>query len=222
MGNNLRIACLHTASSNIAVFEAAAQTLGLECPVLDHEVRADLLLAAERAGGLTPDILDRTKSALLALSKRADVVVLTCSTLGPAVEGMTSATPVPVMRVDAVLAHKAVKDGGTVIALCAVETTVAPTTRIFREAARDTNAVVEVRLVPGAWEMFKAGNMKGYLAAIADAADKAYEDGATIVALAQASMAHASSLVKKGPHPLSSPTAGLLAAIEVALTRLLC
>jgi hypothetical protein len=62
--------------------------------------------------------------------------------------------------------------------------------------------------------------MHGYLAAIADAADKAYDDGAVIVALAQASMSQASSLVKKGPPPLDSPTTGLMAAIEAVSKRL--
>ena len=48
------MACLHTAQSNVAVFEAA-------CPdgvQLSHAVRPDLLAAAE-AGGLTPAIAAR-------------------------------------------------------------------------------------------------------------------------------------------------------------------
>ena len=215
----MRIGCLHTADSNIAVFDAAAQALGPDRPVLNHEVRADLLLAAEQAGGLTSDIADRTRAALLALCDGNDVVVLTCSTLGPAVEGIESAVSIPVLRIDASLAKQAVRVSGKVVALCAVESTVAPTTRIFLEAAHGTEAVIEVRLVPGAWAMFKAGDMKGYLATIARAADKAYEDGAVVVALAQASMARASVLVKQGPPPLNSPTTGLFAAMSAATAR---
>jgi hypothetical protein len=210
----VRIGCLHTADSNIAVFDVAAQVLGPDRPVLDHEVRTDLLLAAERAGGLTSDIADRTRAALLALCEGNDVVVLTCSTLGPAVEGIES--PVPILRVDASLAKQAVRGGGKVVALCAVESTVAPTTRIFLEAAHGTEAAVEVRLVPGAWAMFKTGDMTDYLTTIARAADRAYEDGAAVVALAQASMARASVLVKQGPAPLDSPTTGLFAAMAAA------
>jgi hypothetical protein len=76
-GKTMRIGCLHTADSNVAVFDAAAQALGPARPVLNHEVRADLLLAAEQAGGLTSDIADRTRAALLALCEGNDVVVLT-------------------------------------------------------------------------------------------------------------------------------------------------
>ena len=66
--------------------------------------------------------------------------------------------------------------------------------------------------------MFRAGDQAGYLKAIAEAADHAYAEGACIVALAQASMAGAAPLVVKGPAPLSSPAAGLSAAIA-ALQR---
>lgn len=216
----MRITCLHTADSNIAVFEAAAHTIDLPCLELRHAVRPDLLTAAEQSGGLTADIAQHTKAALLALSKEADVVVLTCSTLGPAIEGMSMQTSMPILRVDTALARTAVKAGGKVVALCAVGTTVAPTTRIFLEAARDTHAHVEVLLIPGAWELFKAGDLNGYYTAIANAADQAYVAGAHIVALAQASMAPASLLVKKHPTPLCSPTAGLMAAIALLQTTM--
>ena len=42
----MKIACLHTAESNVAVFDAAAMALGIPTGVLHHEVRADLLAAA--------------------------------------------------------------------------------------------------------------------------------------------------------------------------------
>jgi Asp/Glu/hydantoin racemase len=208
------ITCLHTAESNVAVFDAAAQSLGIPTGVLRHEVRAELLAAAEAAGGLTPEIVKATGAALLELCHDADAVILTCSTLGPAVATIEEAAGVPVLRADGALAERAASVGGKVVALCAVETTMGPTTELFAEAARRSGASVEVRLVAGAWALFKAGDSDGYLAAIANAADAAYDDGASIVALAQASMAGAAGLVKKGPKPMSSPTAGLAAAME--------
>ena len=91
--------------------------------------------------------------------------------------------------------------GGTVVVLCAVETTLEPTTRLFVEEA---GASCEVRLVPGVWARFKSGDRDGYLSAISEAAEAAYGEGASIVALAQASMASAAALVRNGPKPLSS------------------
>ncbi len=51
----MRIACLHTAESNVAIFEAARPD-GVR---LRHAVRPDLLAAAE-AEGLTPEIAAAT------------------------------------------------------------------------------------------------------------------------------------------------------------------
>jgi hypothetical protein len=97
-----------------------------------------------------------------------------------------------------------------------VETTLAPTRALFEQAAAATGAQVEVRLVPGAWALFRNGREELYLAAIAEAADEATRTGATTVALAQASMAGASGLTASAPVPLTSPAAGLAAAIAAA------
>ena len=215
----MRIACLHTAESNVAVFEAAAKEIDLAAGVLSHHVRPDLLEAAERAGGLTPDIAGATASILRELGQGADAIVLTCSTLGPSVDGLERTATVPALRVDAALAAQAVAIGGRVVALCAVETTLEPTARLFADVAGPSRTPCDVRLVPDAWARFRAGDNDGYLAAIADAAGAAYRDGASIVALAQASMAGAADLVTGVPRPLSSPTAGLGAAIDAVRKR---
>jgi Asp/Glu/Hydantoin racemase len=218
----MRIGCLHTADSNIAVFdtarhETARQSGPLDQATLHHTVRADLLAAAEKAGGLTPEIAEETIMALRSLCEAgADVVVLTCSTLGPVVlkemqSGIPGVTKIPVLRVDRALAEASVENGGRVVALCAVETTLRPTGDLFELTARATGAQVDIRLVPGAWTLFKAGQREGYLDAIAAAADSAFREGATVVALAQASMAGAVQRCKNGV-PLNSPAAGLKAA----------
>lgn len=231
----IRIACLHTAASNVAVFEAARRGLGLVAGTLRHEVRPDLLDDAERAGGLTPEIEARACQALLGVCHGADAVLLTCSTLGPAAWAAAGTAPVPVLRVDAALAERAVRGGGKVVALCAVETTLGPTRALFEAAAiarrsvpeRDgtaqivhrrgaTRVEVEVRLIPGAWAAFKAGDHDRYLAAVAQAADEAARGGASCVALAQASMAGAAGLVTVRPPPLAGPAAGLRAAVTAA------
>lgn len=212
----VRIACLHTVESNVAVFDTAARTTGLPGLELRHEVRADLLAAAEREGSLTAGIAAQTAQALRSLCGEADAVLLTCSTLGPAVEDVVEDAPVPVMRVDAALAAEAVKGGGRVVVLCAVETTVEPTRRLFETAARATGAEVVVQLVPGAWEAFRAGDRDAYLTMIAHAASEAAQAGAARVALAQASMAGACALIPSGTPPLNSPVSGLAAAATAA------
>jgi hypothetical protein len=204
----MKIACLHTAESNVAIFEAA-------CPdgvSLIHVVRPDLLAAAE-AEGLTPAIVAATVGALGVLE--ADAVLLTCSTLGPIAEAAG------VMRADAALAEAAVAtggaaggaDGGTVEVLCAAPSTLTATAELFGAAAKRTGARVTIRLVPGAWDLFHAGDHAAYAALIARAAEASR---AGVVALAQASMAPAAALVAQlpGRAVLTSPQV----ALGVALT----
>lgn len=213
-----RIACLHTAESNIAIFEAALLELELEFAehvALLHTVRADLLAEAERFGGLTPDIERRTAEALWMLGQGADAVILTCSTLGPSVDHVAARSrSIPILRVDAALAREAVADGGDVVVLCAAETTLRPTRALFETAAATTGAKVDIRLVPGAWSAFKSADAKRYLALVAEAVDEATRNGASRIALAQASMAGATKFVTTSLRPLTSPVAGLRAAVS--------
>jgi len=212
-----RIACLHTVDSNASVFDEALAATGLTGIHLHHTVRADLLAAAERQGRLTPEIAAETAALLRGLSAEADAVLLTCSTLGPAAEAAAPDAPVPILRVDEALATEAVKEGGRVVVLCAVETTVEPTRRLFEEAAaRSTGATIEVRVVPQAWAAFKAGDRDRYRDLVAEAAGAARAEGAARVALAQASMAGAAARLPADTRPLTSPTVGLAAAVARA------
>nr|WP_210290281.1 MULTISPECIES: Asp/Glu racemase [unclassified Rhizobium] len=205
---------MHTAESNITVYEAAAKALGLPDGMLHHHVRADLLLAAEKVGRLTDEISAETAALLWHLAEDADAVVLNCSTLGPAASKIAAGAGAPIIQADAVLAEQAVKAGGKVIVLCTVETTIAPTTALFEAAAKATGAEIEVRLVPGAWAHFRAGDLSAYLASIADAVTAASGESAVTIAFAQASMTDAVHLLPGNrPQPMTGPAAALAAAM---------
>jgi hypothetical protein len=100
----LVIACLHTAASNVAVFDAALASLPVAALELRHEVRPDLLREPNEAA------LEEAAGALEALAPGADAVLLTCSTIGAAVE--RARAPCPVLRADAALAEAATRGGG--------------------------------------------------------------------------------------------------------------
>lgn len=199
-----RVACLHTADGNIAIFDAAAQGLPL---TLRHVVRSDLLAAAEVAGGLTPDIIAATEIALRQAAVDADIVLLACSTLGPIADRIRLS--VPVRRIDRALAEAAfaAARGGRIAVLYTFPGTRAATEALFREVAGDA---VEMQLVDGAWEKFKSGDRASYLAMIAAAADDAAARAAS-VAFAQASMAPAEALCRAA-RPLNSARSSLEAA----------
>lgn len=203
----MRIGCLHTAASNVAVLERAATAL--DGVSLRHIVRPDLLVAVGQSG-LTPTIAADTRLALDELASSCDAVLLTCSSLGGVIDEM-AASPVPMLRVDRALAERAAADGGRVIVLCAAPSSLEPTGILFREAARATGAEIELLLVPDAWADFLAGDLAGYHARIAGAV-VALGETAT-VALAQVSMADA---VAPSSGILTSPAIGLAAAVEAA------
>ena len=212
----MRIGCLHTAESNVALFNAAREGLDIQ---LVHHVRPDLLEATEGEGGLTGAIAAETIWALRQLEGEADAVILTCSTLGPAVD-LVPEPRVPWVRADAALAELAVARGRHLAVLCAAETTLVSTTELFNAAAArlETHPQIDVWLVPGAWEAFKDGNIAQYYLMLADAANVAYDGGADVVAFAQASMAGAALDARHGI-PLTSPRAALERAIELVAGR---
>lgn len=204
------IACLHTHASNIAVFEAAARALGLPRGALQHTVREDLLAAVEHEGALTPALHEQIALTLHTLANQAQAVLLTCSSLGPVVEAMAPCA-VPVVRADAALAAAAVRGGRRVIVLCAAPTTLTPTHQLFERAAQ--GAVVEVRLVDGAWALFKSADLAGYFACLRDAVARVRCEGDVVVAMAQASMAPA--VAQLADRPLTSPDASLEAVLAL-------
>ncbi|MDR3018832.1 MAG: hypothetical protein LBV56_25645 [Delftia acidovorans] len=188
------ILCLHTARSNAVIFEQAAAELGLPAHSIVHQVHEELLLEAEAAGGMNASLRQKTAVQLDALADRADIdaVLLTCSTLGPAVADCRSGK---VWRADGMLARKVAaalqSDPESRIALlCAAPTTYEATRNLFMGELPQGDAAQRVQLqcVEGAWALFRSGDVAGYVECMADAAVQAHAAGATQVALTQVSM----------------------------------
>ena len=74
----MRIACLHTAASNIEIFKKAAAALQLDAGDISHAVHGELLEAAEQQGGITPAIEKATLHIIRNLITEADAVLVTC------------------------------------------------------------------------------------------------------------------------------------------------
>lgn len=206
----MRIACLHTAASNIDVFEQAANRLALQDGQLHHVVHPELLELAEQQGGITPEITSRTLRIIETLLDEADAVLVTCSTLGTIADAAQGSFAKPVLRTDRALAEQALQSGQSVTVLCTAPTTLQPTTDLFRQVFVDTPITPDIRLIDKAWDAFRSGESAIYNRMIADAAETAYQQGAQLVVLAQTSMAGASALISCERKILDAPTAALL------------
>jgi len=194
------IACLHTAASNVAVFDDVVRT-GRMPLTLTHTIRTDFLDRIEQCG-VDPALREEVQNLTSELRVSADAVLLTCSSLGPAI------VP-PTLRADQALADQAVQNGGRVMVLCAAPTTVAATRTLFETAARQSGAQIEVLFIPSAWDLFRRGEIDAYHRLIALTADEL--PGGSTIALAQSSMAGAALLCVKTT-PFTVPHAALSAA----------
>ena len=71
-------------------------------------------------------------------------IVVTCSTLGEAVDCIRPLSPVPLFRIDRGMAEEAVRKARRIGVLATLPTTLAPTTALIRDCARSANRDCEI------------------------------------------------------------------------------
>lgn len=208
----MTIACLHTAASNIAIFDDAAKSLGMSNSSLSHIVMPHLLAEAELTGGMTAPQQQKLEQLLHSLTPWFDAILITCSTLGPVADGfIAQGNGCQVYRTDRMLADEVHRLAGKALVLCAAESTLAATRALFCPATLPVDQHPEVQLISGAWTAFKAGRHDEYCQLIAQAVADGKRQDADHVALAQVSMAAAASLFPQDQQPLTSPHLALQA-----------
>lgn len=198
----IAIACLHTAASNISIFDEAACQFTSRRLQLSHLVMPHLLAEAEASGGLTPALHARLCALLKSLQPHFDAILITCSTLGPVSDAFASASlPCVVWRTDSMLADAVRENNRQTVVLCAAESTLGATRALFGHP----DGRAEVVLIPDAWQKFKAGDQEGYLTCVRDAVEAAWKQGAEQVVLAQTSMAPVAQYFAPARQPLTGP-----------------
>ena len=204
---------VHTVLSLPPVFGALAEELVPDAETF-HIVDESLLTVTRRSGSLTPltrrRVLDHVLSAADA---GADVVVVTCSSIGPAVDAGRTFAPVPVVRIDEAMADEAVRLGPRVGVLATLRTTLEPTAELVGRRAQVAGSQVTVvpRLCDGAFEALSAGDREAHDALVRDGLRRLVEE-ADVVVLAQASMARIADELPPGELAvpvLSSPRLGM-------------
>jgi Asp/Glu/hydantoin racemase len=148
----------------------------------------------------------------------ADAVLVTCSSIGPAVEVARSLFDLPVLRIDEKMAEQAVTTGRRVGAIATLSTTLKPTVDLLRATAARLGRDVEIEscLCEGAFEAVLRGDTEAHdqsvTANLLQLAGKV-----DVIVLAQASMARvAESLPPDPSRPpvLSSPELAMRQARE--------
>jgi hypothetical protein len=212
------IAFLHTSPVHVPTFDALLRELAPALRVA-HVVREDLLADAQTEGVDSPALIARVHAALV--ESDAGVVACTCSTLGGIAEDTDTQGAFQVTRIDRAMADQAVRHGGTVLLVAALQSTLAPTTALLQSSARRLGVAIEVQLllVEGAWPHFEAGRHGEYIQTLVEAVAPA--PATESVVLAQASMAAAAPLLaRRGITVLTSPRLGAEHAISICTSRL--
>ena len=120
----------------------------------------------------------------------ADYILVTCSSIGRAVETAASQCQVPVLRVDQPMADKAVQTGKKIGVIATLPTTLEPTADLIQRRAAKAGKEITLtsRLCEGAFDALMSGDAAKHDAMVA-AALKELMAQVDVIVLAQASMA---------------------------------
>ncbi len=181
---------IHTSATLVPVF---AQLCKAQLPAVDtfNVVDDSLVRAIGARGSLTPDIARRVAAYISsAESGGADFILVTCSSIGPAVEAAAPFCAVPVLRVDQPLADEAVRLGRRIGVVATLPTTLHPTADLVRRRAAVAGREIELasRLCAGAFDALMAGDASRH-DALVSAALRELAAEVDVIVLAQASMA---------------------------------
>ena len=181
---------VHTSATLVPVF---AQLCKARLPDVDtfNIVDDSLVRAIGSRGSLTADIARRVAGYITsAEAGGADYVLVTCSSIGPAVEAAAPFAGVPVLRVDQPLADEAVRRGRRIGVIATLPTTLNPTTDLVQRRAARAGREIELtaRLCEGAFSALMAGDADTHDQTVA-AALRELAGTVDVIVLAQASMA---------------------------------
>ncbi len=181
---------IHTSATLVPIF---AQLCKDKLPGVNVFNIADdsLVKSIMAAGSLTPTIARRVAAYLESAELAgADYIMVTCSSIGPAVEAAAKLIGVPVLRVDQPMADKAAAAGKRIGVIATLRTTLEPTADLISRRAALAGKQIELtsRLCEGAFEALMSGQPTVHDAKVA-AALKELSKQVDVIVLAQASMA---------------------------------
>lgn len=211
-----KLGLIHTSATLVPVF---AQLCKEKLPGVETFNIADdsLVIGIIAAGSLTAQISRRVAGYLESAELAgADYIMVTCSSIGPAVEAGAKLTGVPVLRVDQPMADKAVTTGKKIGVVATLKTTLEPTADLISRRADIANRKIELtsRLCEGAFDALMSGNAAKHDEMVAVAL-KELSMQVDVIVLAQASMARVVDTL-----PPEDKRVPILASPEIAVDYL--
>jgi Asp/Glu/hydantoin racemase len=182
--------------------------------IVDDSLIQDLL----KSGRLSPPILRRfCRQVELAEEAGAELIMVTCSSIAPAVDVARKMVDVPVMKVDEPMAEKAVSLSNQIGVLATAKTTMEPSVKLIEQKAAEIGKQIEVKAIlsADAFDCFLRGHMDEH-DRIVKAAASELRDKVGVVVLAQASMGHLAGAIQEitGVPVLTSPPLAMDALVN--------
>lgn len=186
-----RLALIHTVPALVERFRPLVEKALPGWEQIAH-VDESLLAETVREGRLTAVTQARLAAQVHAAAGEADAVLVTCSTLGEAVDALRAELAVPLFRIDRGMAEEAVRRGSRIGVLATLPTTLGPTGRLIRTtaAAAGREVTLSERLCAGAFAHLARGEREEHDLLVREAFDE-LAPRVDILVLAQASMASA-------------------------------
>jgi Asp/Glu/hydantoin racemase len=213
-----KLAFVHTGHVLIPVFTKFAQELLPEFEIF-HMLDESLIRNTIAAQGLTKATTRRVVRMIESAHEGgADAVMVTCSSIGPAVVEARRLFDFPILRVDEAMAKEAVRMGTRIGVAATLRTTLEPTIALLEETAAAAGRNVEIvpALSEGAFDAVLAGDADTHDRIVSESLTRLRKQ-ADVIVLAQASMAGVASRWERngGPPILSSPELALRSAREM-------
>ena len=204
------VAMIHTSATMIPVFKPlAAELLGPDVDVFNM-VDESLLRDIIRDKGCLPPTARRVVGHVLAAEQAgARFILVTCSSIGPAVELGAKLSSAVVMRVDDAMACRAIGDGTRIGVAATLPSTLNPTVDLIRAQAvlAGKSITVTPKLIDGAFDAVISGDGATH-DKLVGAAVQALSNDVDVIVLAQASMARVVDALPADARPkpiLASP-----------------
>jgi Asp/Glu/hydantoin racemase len=185
-----RLGLIHTSATLVPVFAKLCDEKLSNVDVFN--IADDSLIKEVIAHGeITASVSRRVVGHVVAAEAAgAEFVLVTCSSIGPAVEVAATMVDIPVLRVDQPMAERAVSLGPRIGVAATLPTTLVPTANLIERRAAAAGRQIKMcsRLCAGAFEALMGGDAARHDAMVA-AALRELAAEVDVIVLAQASMA---------------------------------
>ncbi|RKD16212.1 Asp/Glu/hydantoin racemase [Pelobium manganitolerans] len=181
---------VHTSATLVPLFQDLAKThlAGVETfNIVDDSLIKDVI----KKGKLMPNTAARVVKHIQAAEEAgADAILVTCSSIGRAIETAATLCTVPVIRVDQAMADEAVQMGENIGVIATLPTTLEPTSDLVKRRAEKAGKDVNIisKLCEGAFEALMSGDAAKHDEMVASVLKELMET-VDVILLAQASMA---------------------------------